>query len=105
MNKRFLVMKWNYTYDKESTWFDEDSGEEQYELEEGAVYALPHIRKRLEICSVTVGDDFVRAEIYVDYKTYTVCSDGDPVVGDASDDYSVAGDSVHQSLSMKFTVK
>ena len=30
MDKHLLVMKWDYKYDKESTWFDEDSGENQY---------------------------------------------------------------------------
>ena len=41
MDKHLLVMKWDYKYDKESTWFDEDSGENQYELIEGASYKLP----------------------------------------------------------------
>ena len=55
MDKHLLVMKWDYKYDKESTWFDEDSGENQYELIEGASYKFPHISdKSLEIRSVTV---------------------------------------------------
>ena len=29
MDKHLLVMKWDYKYDKESTWFDEDSGENE----------------------------------------------------------------------------
>ena len=54
MDKHLLVMKWDYKYDKESTWFDEDSGENQYDLVEGASYKLPHISdKCLEIRSVT----------------------------------------------------
>jgi len=53
VKEHYLVMKWDYKYDKESTWFDEDSGEEQYELKEGASYTLPHIKeKSLEIRSV-----------------------------------------------------
>ena len=32
MDNYLLAMKWDYEYDKESTWFDEDSGEKQYEL-------------------------------------------------------------------------
>ena len=53
MKEHYLVMKWDYKYDKESTWFDEDSGEEQYELKEGASYTLPHIKeKSLEIRSL-----------------------------------------------------
>lgn len=106
MKERYLIVKWNYDYNKESTWYDEDSGEEQYELKEGAVYKLPHIReKRLEILSVTEDGDLVKAEIYVDYKTYTVSGDGEPVVGYAHHDYSVAGDSVSQTLCMEFTIK
>ena len=50
MDKRLLIMKWDYKYDKESTWFDEDHGENEYELIEGASYKLPHISdKSLEI--------------------------------------------------------
>ena len=106
MDKHILVMKWDYDYNKESTWFDEDHGEEQYELTEGATHPLPHIRtKSLEICSITVEGDFVKAEICVDHKTYTVCNDGEPVMGYAHDDYMVAGDSVSQTLYLKFTVK
>ena len=101
-----LIMKWDYNYDKESTWFDEDSGKETYELTEGASYPLPHIRnKSLEISSVTVERELVKAEIYVDHATVTVCSDGKPVVAHASDSYSVAGDSVHQSLKLSFTLE
>ena len=99
-------MKWDYKYDKESTWFDEDSGDEQYGLTEGVAYPLPHISpKSLEIRSVTVEGDSVKAEIYVDYKTYTVCNNGEPVVGYAHDDYMAAGDSVSQTLCMKFTIQ
>ena len=101
----YLVMKWEYKYDKESTWFDEDSGEEQYELKEGASYTLPHIKeKSIEIRSVKTEGDLIQAEIYVDHNTYTVCENGEPVVGSAYYDYSVAGDSVSQTLCMKFTV-
>ena len=104
MDKHLLVMKWDYKYDKESTWFDEDSGEEQYELKEGASYTLPHISdKSLEIRSVTAEGDLVKAKIYVD-QTYTVCNNGESVIAYAYDDYMVAGDSVSQTLCMKFTV-
>lgn len=54
------------TCDKESTWFDEDSGENQYDLVEGASYKLPHIsNKSLEICSLMADGDLIKAEIYV----------------------------------------
>lgn len=106
MDKYLLVMQWSYKYDKESTWFDEDSGEEQYELREGASYTLPHMNeKSLEIRSVTAEGDLVKAEIYVDHETHTVYSSGEPVVGYAHDDYMVAGDSVSKTLCMKFTIQ
>ncbi|MBE6637359.1 MAG: hypothetical protein E7618_06095 [Ruminococcaceae bacterium] len=105
MDKRLLVMKWDYKYDKESTWFDEDSGEERYELIEGASYTLPHISKKsLEIRSVKTEGDLIHAEIYVDHHTYTVRENGEPVVGYAYYDYSVAGDSVSQTLCMDFSI-
>ena len=106
MDKHLLVMKWDYKYDKESTWFDEDSGENQYDLIEGASYKLPHISdKCLEIRSVTVDGDTVKAEIYVDHEAYTVCNSGEWVVAFAHDDYMVAGDSVSQTLRMELMIK
>lgn len=105
-NPYCLVMKWDYTYDKESTWFDKESGKETYDLTEGASYPLPHIRKKcMEIRSVTTQGDSVCAEIYLDYHTVTVSNDGEPVIAYASDSYSVAGDSVHQSLTVSFTIE
>ena len=106
VKEHYLVMQWDYKYDKESTWFDEDSGEEQYELKEGASYTLPHIKEiSLEIRSVKTEGDLIQAKIYVDHNTYTVCENGEPVVGYAYDDYMVAGDSVSQTLCMKFTIQ
>jgi len=106
MDNYLLIVKWDYKYDKESTWFDEDSGENQYDLIEGASYKLPHISdKSLEIRSVTAEGERIKAEIYVDHKTYTVYSGGEPVVGYAHDDYMVAGDSVSQTLRMELTIK
>ena len=106
MNKYYLIMKWDYKYDKESTWFDEDHGENQYDLVEGASYKLPHISdKSLEIRSLVADGDTVKAEIYVDHETYTVCNNGESVVAFAYDDYMVAGDSVSQTLRMELTIK
>ena len=106
MDKHLLFMKWDYKYDKESTWFDEDSGEEQYELKEGASYTLPHIKEEsLEIRSVTAEGDLVTAKIYVDHETYTVCNNGESVVAFAYDDYMVAGDFVSRTLRMELTIK
>ena len=106
MNKYCLKMKWDYTYDKEGTWFDNDSGHEIYDLVEGAAYPLPHISKKcVEIQSVSIEGDTVRAVLYVDYHTVDVRSDGDPAVASAYHSYCAAGDSVHQSLSLTFTIE
>lgn len=106
MNDRYLAMKWDYKYDKESTWFDEDSGEEQYQLREGAEYPLPIEDKiKVEIRSVTQESDTVKAEVYVDHHTVIVVSGQEPVIAHASNSYSVAGDSVHESWCLKFTIQ
>ena len=106
MDKHLLVMKWDYKYDKESTWFDEDSGENQYELLQGASYKLPHISdKSLEIRSLVAEGDLIKAEIYVDHETYTIGNNGESVVAFAYDDYMVVGDSVSQTLRMELTIK
>ena len=87
MEKHLLFMTWDYKYDKESTWFEEDSGENEYGLIEGASYKLPHISdKNLEIRSVTEEGDSVRAEIFVDHEVHNVCNSGEPIVGYAHDD-------------------
>ena len=99
-------MKWDYEYDKESTWYNEASGEERYELTEGARYPLPKENKiKVEICSVHKEGDTVTAEIYVDHHTVTVTSGGEPVTAHASNSYSVAGDSVHESWILRFTIE
>lgn len=101
-----LVMKWDYTYDKEGTWYDEDTGEEQYDLVERDEHALPHIRnKSLNIRSITVDDNIVKVEIYVDSKTYVVLNNGQSVCGCVYDNYMVAGDYVSQTLQLTFTIK
>lgn len=105
MNNYCLVMKWDYEYDKESTWFDNDSGEKQYELVEGAEHPLPHEEKiKVVIKSVVNDGATVKAEVYVDHHTVTVVSGGEPVIAHASNSYSVAGDSVHESWCLKFTI-
>lgn len=106
MYKNYLLMKWDYEYNKESTWYDEDSGEEQYELVEGAKYLLPHLREKyIEIRSISLSDSHLKVEIYVDYKTYILYNDGNSVMAYANYDYSVAGDSVSQTLSMNLKIK
>ena len=106
MDAYVLIMNWNYTYDKEGTWFDQESGKEVYELKEGASYSLPHIwRKSLGIRSVFKEGDTVRTEIYVDSHTATVLNDGKPVVTHASYDYTAGGDSVSESLALTLTIE
>ena len=106
MQEYVLLVKWDYTYDKESTWYDTDAGEERYALQEGASYPLPHIRKKsLDIRSLTQVGEGVCAEIYTDYQTVRVCSDRAPVTVHVSDSYSVAGDSVHQSLCLAIQIE
>ena len=41
-----LIAKWDYTYDKEGTWFHKESGENVYALVEGVSYLLPNIGKK-----------------------------------------------------------
>ena len=106
MREHLLIMKWDYTYDKEGAWFDEESGEERYELVEGTQYPLPQKDKiKFEICSVAQECDTVKAEVYVDHHTVTVVSGQEPVIAHASNSYSVAGDSVHESWCLRFTIE
>lgn len=97
MSKQYLVMKWDYEYDKESTWYDEASGVEYFELIEGACYPLPKENsKKIEIKSIQNEDDLIKVEVYVDYHTVMVIS-GQETIAHASNSYSVCGDSVHES--------
>lgn len=106
MDNYLLIMKWDYEYDKESTWFDEDSGEKRYELTEGAEYPLPHEDSiKVVIESVIKDVDTVKAEVYVDHHTVTVVSGAEPVTVHASNSYSVAGDSVDESWCLSFTIE
>ncbi|MBQ8861296.1 MAG: hypothetical protein IJ021_00980 [Clostridia bacterium] len=106
INGSYLAVKWNYEYDKEGTWFDNDSGEDLYALEKGASYPLPRIwEESLEIRSLSVKGGVTCAEIYVDHSTVTVLGDGKPAMAHASDSYSVAGDCVDQSLDMSITIE
>lgn len=106
MDKYGLVMKWDYTYDKESTWFDRDEGEKRYELISGAQYPLPHEEKiKVEIQAVTREKDILKAQVYVDHHTVTVVSGEAPAVTHVSNSYSVCGDSVHESWTLQFTIE
>jgi len=101
-----LVMAWHYTYDKEGTWFDEDDGEERYEIAENAVFPFPHIRdKHLEIRSVNTDGDRVTVELYADHHTFTVQNDGEAVTAYVHDDYTVCGDSVSQTLRLTVSLE
>jgi len=106
MDKYVLVMQWDYEYDKESTWFNEDSGEKRYELVEGAEYPLPHEdRIKVVIKSVVKEGNTIKADVYVDHHTVTVVSGQEPAVAHASNSYSVAGDSVHESWTLTFSIE
>ena len=106
MKEHYLVLKWSYTYDKEGTWFEEESGEISYELLEGASYTLPNMSgKRLEIRSVSSEGDSVNAELYADYNTYFVTNNGEHVIGHAHDSYTAAGDFVSKTLYMEFSIE
>lgn len=101
-----LIMQWDYQYDKEGTWFDDDSGVVSYILQENTHFALPHsIKKRVEVRKVEITDDIVKAQIEVDYNTYTITSGAEPVVAHASESYCVAGDCVDLSWVLMFTIE
>ena len=106
MDKHYLVMKWDYEYNKEGEWFDISDKETRYELVEGASYALPELsRKSLEIRSISTDGELVSVEIYVDSQTFTVSNSGEPIVKFAHNSYSVAGDSVSGTLRMELTIE
>ncbi len=107
MEERYcLIMKWSYEYDKESTWYSEADGEECYQLAAGAAYPLPKEEKiKVEIRSVDKEGDAIKAELYVDHHTFTVVSGQEPVIAHASNSYSVAGDSVHESWCLSFSIR
>jgi len=101
-----LVMKWDYEYDKEGTWFDHENGVERYVLKEAVSHPLPHIsNKSVDILSVSKCGETVCVELYVDHHSFTVSSAGEPVPAHASYSYSVCGDSVFQSLSLLFSLE
>jgi len=106
MKQYNLIMKWNYNYDKEGTWFDEDQGVVSYILQENTHFTLPHsTTERVEVRKVEVIDGVATAEIYVDYSTYIVTSGAEPVVARASDSYCAAGDCVDLRWVLEFTIE
>ena len=106
MKQYRLIMKWDYEYDKEGTWFDTDSGKECYKLIEGAAYPLPHISKKsVEIRALQQEGDFVSATLWVDSHSVTVESTGEMIKTFALDSYSVCGDTVHQTLCLIFSIE
>ena len=61
MKEYCLLMKWDYEYDKEGTWFDSEKGETIYSLVEGMSYDLPHMyKKKITIKSVEINNDVVK---------------------------------------------
>jgi hypothetical protein len=105
MEKHVLVMAWKYSYCKEGVWDDDEEGVKEFELTEGAPYTLPQFyRKKLEIRSVKAEDGRITAEIYADSHTYRV-KEGEFTEGHAHNSYSVAGDSVSETLYMKLSIQ
>lgn len=106
MDKHCLVVKWDYHYDKESTWFDDDHGEERYLLQENTCFPVPRIeKKKVEIQTVTEQNGNISVTLYTDYQTLTVKSDGVPVQATVSYDYMAAGDSVTVSSALTFSIE
>lgn len=105
VNEYCLLIKWSYLYNKESTWFDEDSGEERFDLIENREFALPRIStKTLKINSVQVLEGNLQAEIYVDYQTFSLVYGAPPVAKTVSYDYCVCGDCVSQTLHISCSI-
>lgn len=106
MENHYLIMKWSYHYDKEGTWFDDDKGMCGYALQPMTHFTLPHMeRKRVEILEVVQEGERITATLKAAYDTFTVKNDGVEVTKHESDSYSAAGDSVHQSIAMTFTIE
>lgn len=106
MDNHCLIMNWAYHYDKEGTWFDYDEGLVGYELQPMTHFTLPHMeRKRVEILDVTQEGAVITVTLKSAYDTFTVKNDGVAVTKHESDSYSAAGDSVHQSIAMTFTIE
>ena len=106
VERYFLLMKWSYQYDKEGTWFDSDEGTYGYELKADTHFVLPHIEKKaVEILKVTQEGDVITVTLELEHDTFTVANDGVEVQKHVDDSYSVAGDSVHQSIAMTFTIE
>lgn len=105
MKKYYLLMKWEYDYDKEGTWFDNDSGERRYALESGASFPLPHIEKKsLEILSLSATQSGIKVAFCVDGQNVTLCNGDEPITRHVSDNYMVCGDFVTQSLCLTFSI-
>ena len=106
MKQYNIIMQWEYSYDKEGTWIDNDNGVVSYILQENTHFTLPHCdRKRVEVRKVQIDGNVVTAEVHVDYKTYTVTNNGEPVVAHASYSYSAGGDCVDLDWVLKFTIE
>ncbi|MBR2612782.1 MAG: hypothetical protein IKC72_06910 [Clostridia bacterium] len=105
MAKWKLVMSWHYSYLKEGTWDDDETGVKEFILEAGAVYGVPSIehRKSIEILSFEETDGVAQATIRIDSHTYALKSDEDEVTGSCGYEYSVCGD--HVSVTVSFTMK
>lgn len=104
MKKHCLLIKWDYKYDKESTWFDEDSGEDRYELVP-STHDLPKMmRKRFDILRVEETEGKITAELIIDGVPVTLSEGDEPYKKHVSYDYSVCGDCVSTDLYMNISI-
>ena len=105
MQNYCLYIKWDYHYDKESTWIDDYSGELRVELEADTAFNLPHMfPEKGEILAVEKKGEDIVASIKIDGHVLTISSSQPPIKEHISDDYCVAGDCVSQDLYMLISI-
>ena len=100
-----LVMAWHYSYIKEGTWDDDETGVKEFALKERAVYGVPNIehRKKIEVLLFSEEDGVAVTEVKIDHHTYRLRSDEEEVAGSCDYEYSVCGD--HVSVTVSFTIR
>ena len=100
MNIRIVEERWGVNH-RTGSRSSSQTEEKIFEPVVGATLNMPIGRRKF----IVDASDDIAIIIYVDHNTYTVCENGEPVVGHAYDDYMVAGDFVSQTLCMKFTIQ
>ena len=101
----YLLISWQYEYDKEGTWTDEDAGEMKCPLLAGEELVFHHIPKKpMRILTVEEKDGQVVATLARDTTTFTLTSDGEAVKHAIHDSYMVCGDFVTQDLYLTLSI-